>query len=42
MSDQEISQIVKELDFAGNNKINFSEFIAATIDLDQFLTDDKL
>lgn len=42
MSDEEITHIVKEIDFAGNDKINFSEFIAATIDREKLLTDDKL
>jgi Ca2+-binding EF-hand superfamily protein len=32
MSPQEIQNVVKELDFADNKKINYSEFIAATID----------
>ena len=42
MKDEEISHIVKELDFAGNDKINFSEFIAATLDREKLLSDDKL
>lgn len=31
MSALEIKQIVSELDYTGNHKINYSEFIAATI-----------
>ena len=42
MKDEEISQIVKELDFTGNGRINYSEFIAATIDREKLLTADKL
>ena len=34
--------MVKELDFADNKKINYSEFIAATINASEFLTHDKL
>jgi|TARA_B110001450_G_C17483089_1_gene425068 Ca2+-binding EF-hand superfamily protein len=34
--------VVKELDFADNKKINYSEFIAATINAADFLTHDKL
>lgn len=42
MSSEEIRQIVSELDFADNKKINYSEFIAATINAAEFLTEDKL
>jgi Ca2+-binding EF-hand superfamily protein len=34
--------VVKELDFADNKKINYSEFIAATINAADFLTHDRL
>ena len=34
--------MVKELDFADNKKINYSEFIAATINAADFLTHEKL
>ena len=39
MTSEEIKKIVKELDYADNNKINYSEFIAATIDTVKFLND---
>lgn len=39
MSAMEIKQIIKELDYSGNHKINYSEFLAATISVKQFLTD---
>lgn len=42
MSQEDIANIVKELDFAENKKINYSEFIAATINAAEFLTEDKL
>jgi Ca2+-binding EF-hand superfamily protein len=38
----EIDKIIKEIDFAGNHKINYSEFLAATIEAEKYLTDDKL
>jgi Ca2+-binding EF-hand superfamily protein len=31
ISDKEIAEIVKEIDYVGNGKINYSEFISATI-----------
>jgi calcium-dependent protein kinase len=34
----EIAQIVKNLDYAGNGKINYSEFLSATIELNRVLT----
>jgi calcium-dependent protein kinase len=37
-----IDQIISEIDFAGNKKINYSEFLAATIEAEKFLTEDKL
>lgn len=39
MTDEEVQSIVQELDFAENKKINYSEFIAATINTKEFLTD---
>lgn len=38
----EIDSIIENLDYAQNNKINYSEFIAATISVKEFLTDSKL
>lgn len=34
----EIAQIVKNVDYAGNGKINYSEFLSATIELNRVLT----
>lgn len=31
ISDTEISDLIKEIDYVGNGKINYSEFISATI-----------
>ena len=38
----EIKQIIANVDYAGNGKINYSEFLAATIELKSVLTYDKL
>lgn len=42
MTDSEIDNIVVELDNDGNGLINYSEFMAATVDLEKHLTEDKL
>lgn len=34
--------ILKEIDYQGNGKINYSEFLSATLDIQNFLTDSKL
>lgn len=34
--------MIKELDYQGNGKINWSEFLAATVDTEKFLTDQRL
>lgn len=34
--------ILKEIDYQGNGKINYSEFLSATLDIQNFLTDTKL
>ena len=39
ISDEEIELLIKELDYAGNGKINYSEFLAATIDTKEFFDD---
>lgn len=38
----EIDQIIKELDYDGNEMINYSEFLAATISIKKILTHEKL
>ena len=40
MTNADAKSIVKELDFAGNKKINYSEFLSACINLDEILKDD--
>ena len=34
----EIAKIIMEVDYYGNGKINYSEFLAATLDMKKFLT----
>lgn len=40
--DDEIDRIIKEIDYLGNQKINYTEFIAATLDVKTFFTNEKL
>lgn len=42
LGQEEIKNIINELDFAENKRINYSEFIAATINVKEYLTDDRL
>ena len=42
ISDDQIEKIIDEVDYFGNNKINYSEFLMATLDVRQFLDDNKL
>ena len=40
--DTEIDNIINEVDYFGNKKINYTEFLVATLDVKQFLDDNKL
>ena len=42
MSAKEIKEIVNQVDYGDNNKINYTEFLAATIDTSKFLTENRL
>lgn len=42
MSAEEVQDIIHELDYAENERINYSEFLSATISVKEVLTDDKL
>ena len=42
LTQEEIKKIVKNLDYAGNGKINYSEFLVATIEITSVLTYDRL
>jgi len=40
--DEEIERIINEVDYFGNGKINYTEFLVATLDVKAFLDDNKL
>ena len=40
--EEEIDRIIDQLDLDHNNKINYSEFLTATVDITQFLTESKV
>ena len=42
MDDETISKIITELDVKKNGKINYSEFLAATISVQEFMTEERL
>ena len=42
VSGQEIQDIISQMDYHGNKMINYSEFLAATIDIRNFLTESRL
>lgn len=42
ISKEEINKIVKEVDYSGNEKINYTEFITATIDIQKFVKEGRL
>ena len=39
---KQVDQLIMKIDYYGNHKINYSEFIAATLDAKSFLTKEKL
>ena len=41
-SASKVRQIIKQVDYRGNGKINYSEFVAATISVKKVLTNEKL
>lgn len=42
MRPEDVERIVKEIDFADNKRINYSEFLAATINVKDYLDDNRL
>ena len=42
LDENSIDAIIKEIDFFGNGQINYSEFLSATMSLQESLTDEKL
>lgn len=39
---EQIDGIITEVDYFGNGKINYTEFLVATLDVKSFLDDNKL
>lgn len=42
LNEEEVKEIIAEMDLNGNQKINYSEFLTATVEVKQFMTDEKL
>ena len=42
MENEEIKNMIQALDYKGNGKLNYTEFLAATIDKKTFFNDHKL
>lgn len=42
VSDKELKEMMEELNYTGDGKINYSEFLAATIEIKTFFNDAKL
>ena len=42
IDDTELDNIIDEMDYGGDKRVNYSEFLAATISVKKILTDEKL
>ena len=42
MEEEELAALIKEVDYYGNGKINYSDFLSATMNLRKYMTDQKL
>ena len=42
LTEEDAQKMIKESDYSGTGQINYTEFIAATIDVHQFLNDKKI
>mmetsp|Transcript_106571 Transcript_106571/g.147538 ORF Transcript_106571/g.147538 Transcript_106571/m.147538 type:complete len:102 (-) Transcript_106571:251-556(-) len=42
ISDKEIKNLINEIDYHGNHMINYTEFLAATISINNFINEDRL
>jgi calcium-dependent protein kinase len=42
ITDDQINKIISEVDEHKNGKINYSEFLAATVSIKKFMTEEKL
>ena len=40
--DDQVEQIIDEVDYFGNGKINYTEFLVATLDVKMFMDDNKM
>lgn len=40
--DEQVEKIINEVDYFGNGKINYTEFLVATLDVKAFLDDNKM
>ena len=41
-ADGEIDKIIREIDYVGNGKINYTEFLSATLSIQETLTEELL
>ena len=42
LSKSDMNEMITEVDYHGNGKINYSEFLSATIDVRSFMTEQKM
>lgn len=42
LNEDELQKIMRDVDYAGNGKINYSEFLVATVEVKRVLTYDRL
>jgi calcium-dependent protein kinase len=42
LTEEQISSIMKELDYQGNGKINYTEFLSATLNIQTIITDARM
>ena len=42
INEEQVDSIIDEVDYFGNHKINYTEFLVATLDVKNFLDDNKL
>ena len=42
VADGEIDKIIREIDYVGNGKINYTEFLSATLSIQETLTEEML
>ena len=40
--DEQVEKIIEEVDYFGNGRINYTEFLVATLEVKSFLNDNKL